>query len=325
MTMATKRRLWRTVELVLTALLPLAVAVAFLAWFMDPFELESGRLDLSVSWGPKPIIVPLVLLIAGRLAARFARSSVPGEPAPSTGCRILLKLSLSLAVLLVGTVLAEWSLWAVGYEAELPPLVIQGEKEKHRYRGDGVVTDLELRWKLKPGEDVWGIKINEHGFRDHALVPKPEGVTRVVCLGDSCTTMGGPPYSGVLHHLLVERPPAGGQWDAYNMGVFGYSIAQGRKMFQRYARIYEPDIVTIYFGWNDHWWSGLNRPDSVDLTRAVAQKLNVPVVDLAAPGSPISPGMFKEDGIHLGQEGNHAVARAIHRKLLDLADHAGAK
>lgn len=28
---------------------------------------------------------------------------------------------------------------------------------------------------------------------------------------------------------------------------------QGYRQFQKHARHYQPDVVTIYFGWNDHW------------------------------------------------------------------------
>ena len=45
------------------------------------------------------------------------------------------------------------------------------------------------------------------------------------------------------------------------MAVYGYSSVQGLKVFQLKGRQLNPDIVTLYFGWNDHWMCGY-RPDS---------------------------------------------------------------
>ena len=37
------------------------------------------------------------------------------------------------------------------------------------------------------------------------------------------------------------------------MGVHGYSSLQGLRLFQKQGRLLAPDIVTLYYGWNDHW------------------------------------------------------------------------
>ncbi len=37
------------------------------------------------------------------------------------------------------------------------------------------------------------------------------------------------------------------------MACYGYTSVQGLKVFQMQARELKPDIVTLYFGWNDHW------------------------------------------------------------------------
>jgi len=42
------------------------------------------------------------------------------------------------------------------------------------------------------------------------------------------------------------------------MAVYGYSIVQGLKVFETQGKNLEPDIVTLYFGWNDHWLSMQN-------------------------------------------------------------------
>jgi lysophospholipase L1-like esterase len=98
------------------------------------------------------------------------------------------------------------------------------------------------------------------GFLDREVDPKKvEGTLRVISMGDSVTGQGPPPYSGILHERLQTEPLGNKEWDAFNMGVHGYSSAQGLRLFQRRAAKLEPDYVTVYFGWNDHWRS--SRPD----------------------------------------------------------------
>lgn len=159
---------------VFVAFLPLSIVVAILSWFLNPFEIEWGILDISVSWGLKPLIAPMILFVAAAVTGAAGWSVGVEKLAQWCAPRLCLKLSFSLAVLLAGILLAEGCLKLAGYEAKLPPIVIQGEHQKRTYRGEGLVSDLELRWKFKPGEVVWGTTINQQGFRDHELAPKPE-------------------------------------------------------------------------------------------------------------------------------------------------------
>ena len=92
---------------------------------------------------------------------------------------------------------------------------------------------------------------NEDGFIG-PRVPKERtpGVLRIAALGDSCTQWGDPPYPELLRARLETSV---GATEALNAGVAGYSSTQGRIHFQHDVLPYRPDIVTIYFGWNDHW------------------------------------------------------------------------
>ena len=38
-----------------------------------------------------------------------------------------------------------------------------------------------------------------------------------------------------------------------NLGVPGYSSFQGRRLFEKTGCGLDPDLVTVLFGWNDHW------------------------------------------------------------------------
>jgi lysophospholipase L1-like esterase len=80
----------------------------------------------------------------------------------------------------------------------------------------------------------------------------PDGIRRIICLGDSCTFFGQPSYPAVLEVLMNCDLP-GKNWQVINAGVPAYSSLQGFNYLQTRLIDYEPNIVTVYFGWNDHW------------------------------------------------------------------------
>jgi len=94
---------------------------------------------------------------------------------------------------------------------------------------------------------------------------KAPGTVRVICMGDSCTATGNPPYSDFLHELLTGSPPTPQPWEAFNMAVHGYSTEHGLRLFRRRTRHLQPDYVTLYYGWNDHWRDDLT--DRLKLAR----------------------------------------------------------
>ena len=95
--------------------------------------------------------------------------------------------------------------------------------------------------------------INTLGLRgpEVALEKRP-GTRRVLCLGDSCTFGGGHPYAEFLQGIL-DRRFGGGRFEVLNGGVIGYTSLHGLEWYQRELARLRPDIVTIYFGWNDMW------------------------------------------------------------------------
>ncbi len=116
--------------------------------------------------------------------------------------------------------------------------------------------DERLFWKLKtPAEsgssrgDTAG---NSRGFPGpDPEIPKPEGTYRALFLGDSCTFQGYP-------WLAAERMralgiPAGKRAEAVSMAVPGYTSFQGRRAAEAYGPAFDPDVVFVFFGWNDHW------------------------------------------------------------------------
>jgi lysophospholipase L1-like esterase len=97
-----------------------------------------------------------------------------------------------------------------------------------------------------------GVEINSLGVRGPEIHdPKPPGLWRVICLGDSCTFGAARSYPQILQSMLDEQAP--GAFEIVNGGVIGYTSLHGLEWFERDLARLHPDVVTLYFGWNDMW------------------------------------------------------------------------
>jgi len=104
---------------------------------------------------------------------------------------------------------------------------------------EGEVPDPELHRRLRlirPGDDP----------------PPKTRKYRILCLGDSCTRLSlqGWPYSGRLEERLGRRFV-----EVFNASLPGYTSYQGLAWLESQLLDYRPDLVIVYFGWNDHWRS----------------------------------------------------------------------
>ena len=144
---------------------------------------------------------------------------------------------------------------------------VADEKQAGIFEGDSL-----LLWRLKPNLDhvVWDytlLSTNQQGFRaDYPIGPKPKGMFRVVCLGDSVTfgyrvpvvwperptqyEPGWLPYPMLVEkHLRNANPQR--QIEVITMAVPGYTSHQGLAWLKRDINWLEPDLVVASFGWND--------------------------------------------------------------------------
>lgn len=256
--MTSKDKTFDKTLIILDGLLIIALLIMPLSWFFDPFRIQAGPLSLSVSWGARPLLAPVILLVIRMIRKHFASNGrgLADLLIFKQGCMALLVPFFMIAIL---NQIAAWS----GIEAAPDsPIVITGQEHIDTVVEDNrVVRDPELLFAFNPNITWDGFPINEHGFRTRDFEPtKPANTIRVMALGDSCTAQGRPPYSDRLHELLQENAPnPDANWEAFNTGVYGYSLMQGYRQFLRYGPKFDPDIVTIYFGWNDHWL--YDRPD----------------------------------------------------------------
>ncbi len=181
--------------------------------------------------------------------------------------RRLANAALALASTLVALLLCELALRLTG-----DALILSHERFSFRW----MVYDPVLSWRNVPGS--WTKKyyagaavrserltINAQGFRGGEITsPKPAGVTRIVCLGDSVTfgIINNPrpgrsdarmipiaSYPGELRRRLERDAP--GRFEVINAGVIGYSSSHGLRQLMVELLELEPDILTVRFGVND--------------------------------------------------------------------------
>jgi lysophospholipase L1-like esterase len=109
--------------------------------------------------------------------------------------------------------------------------------------------DDELFWKLPSSEPM----ANSLGFfGPEPARPKPAGVRRFVMLGDSCSQQHHPfAWPELAARELATQ--LGAPVECVNLAMSGYTTLQGRRVAQRWLRELEPDLVALYYGWNDHW------------------------------------------------------------------------
>lgn len=135
-----------------------------------------------------------------------------------------------------------------------------------------MMSDIIVGHRNIPGfsDPKRGIAIDGLGLRGpEVAIPKPPGVVRILCLGDS-TTFGvwrngvldvrfTTSYPSELERVLHER----GRRDVevVNGGVMGYTTAHALRLLVTKLRAVAPDVITIRLGNNDHtlldvqpWW-----------------------------------------------------------------------
>ena len=150
-------------------------------------------------------------------------------------------LLCALGVILAGGIV-ELGLRAYGFHFDPSPIVEFGWPgpitiQRGRYR-----IDPDLFWVPKDYEDV--------------LRQAQERHPAIAFLGDSCTQYGTYPQKTL--EILKQRVPE--LATGMSFGVGGWSSEQGRKQLEHDVIAWHPRVVTIYFGWNDHWVA-LGPPD----------------------------------------------------------------
>jgi len=192
----------------------------------------------------EPVMQALREAAAAPGAPRFLPSSNPGHLGPFGYCVMSSPPSLP------------------GKEPEAPLWLLMPREES--WRPPEVDTIWELPFftyqkHVERKERVSALGITEHfqmnnyGFRDADIImPKPEGVFRILCVGAS-TTEEGPvndlTYPAILEMLLNKRFGFN-RIDVVNCGISGMNSLKHRMKMADYLAL-EPDLIVIYNAVND--------------------------------------------------------------------------
>ena len=223
-------------------------------WWAVKATIHIGGHAILIKWRDTLYLLPAVCLIAHGLAATLAESLDRQARAGLFRSKWIGRLVMLYLSIMAPIMIADALLKRTKIDIRVAPIVLDNKPEKEFFgRTKEMLCDPDLIWTFIPESAVYGRPINKLGFREREVNPvKLPGVRRVICLGDSVSAQGQPGYSQYLHEMLTNAPPDGGKWEAFNMGVYGYSAMQGLRLFQLRVKDLKPDIVTVSFGRNDH-------------------------------------------------------------------------
>lgn len=119
-----------------------------------------------------------------------------------------------------------------------------------------------LGWVLQPNttylyeipEGLVSVTYNSKGWRDlEHDVEKPDGIFRILVLGDSFIEANSVKFEDTFHRHVEELArAAGNNVEVINMGVAGYGTLQEYLVFQYIGHLYNPDLVLVgFFTGND--------------------------------------------------------------------------
>ncbi len=156
------------------------------------------------------------------------------------------RLALAAGSVVATLVLVEIVLRATGFGLVSPELSFGVNTRDALARGQ-FVPDPALFWMLPPGTTAIDQAIG--AVHPRRPLPPARGVPRVLVLGDSCTRLAvdSLPYPGMLREMLGDKI------EVLTAAVPGYSSHQGLAWLRSQLLAGKPDLVVVYFGWNDHW------------------------------------------------------------------------
>lgn len=163
---------------------------------------------------------------------------------------VSLRRALQLSLLSVTSVAAalgatEVGLRAAGFSWHLRP-------EKVQFGWPHSLAEMENRYRPDP-ELIWARR-DAPEILARARRERPD----FVFVGDSCVELSSWPQR--FTQLLAERHPQR-PWRTESLGTAGWTTYQGRVLLLRDVLPLRPRVVTVGFGWNDHWLA-FQRPDA---------------------------------------------------------------
>lgn len=149
--------------------------------------------------------------------------------------KLLANLGLAGGAVVFLLLALELGLRLTGFAYVLYPEEIEFGKPDPVLLATGFLEDDDLFWVTKDYPEKLARLARE----------RPE----IVFMGDSCTQFGT--YDRELARLVEARE--GSELRYGNVAVAGWTSHQGLRQLERDVLPLAPRVVTIYYGWNDHW------------------------------------------------------------------------
>ena len=175
------------------------------------------------------------------------RSNIPGTLVRKD--QLLANLALATVSVCLSLIIAELALRSV---------IPLDSRQPFEFR----IPHPILGWALQPNttylfeipEGIVSVTYNSQGWRDlEHHVEKPDGVFRILVLGDSFMEANSVKLDDTFHRHVEELArAAGNNVEVINMGVAGYGTLQEYLVFQDIGHLYNPDLVLVgFFDGND--------------------------------------------------------------------------
>lgn len=145
-------------------------------------------------------------------------------------------MPVAVAGTVLSLLLAEIGLRAVGFSYPLYP-------EKIEF---GWPTPEQIESYLRAERELFWVSKDYFRDLDIARRTRPS----VVFMGCSCTQWGR--YDEILARMVPRAFPQR-ELSYANLGVAGWTTHQGLLQLKRDVLGIKPKVVTIFYGWNDHW------------------------------------------------------------------------
>lgn len=121
----------------------------------------------------------------------------------------------------------------------------QGRQEKKRIPRLDAIEAKSINYELD--NDLFWVQA---GYHKKLEILSQQNPVLIFC-GDSCTDIGN--YDIVFIDLLKRELPDQTRISHANLSVVGWTSFQGKEQMMRDIVKLKPRVVTIFFGWNDHW------------------------------------------------------------------------
>jgi lysophospholipase L1-like esterase len=170
---------------------------------------------------------------------------VKGDP-----CRDRRPFSIGKQILFSAIIIVTFLLLAEG-AVRVYALVFRTPYEHYNRQTGRLELVPNLQYTDRHGDEF---RINARGFVGPEFDQSPpEGVVRIIAVGDSCTFLLGFwrfAYPSILERYL-NATAGGRRFEVINAGIEGYNSTFAKARIEEELIGYRPQVVLIYIGWND--------------------------------------------------------------------------